>query len=81
MGKFIIFPDNADSINSSLVTVTFLTNKTGAVHIKWQDPLKPNGLILTYDIEYMNQNIKNVSFTAEFFPSILLQCGVIRCLI
>ncbi|XP_060592514.1 insulin-like peptide receptor [Ruditapes philippinarum] len=54
-------PDSkADTINSSLVDVKYMVNKTGAVHIKWQDPPNPNGLILTYDIEYMNQNIKNV---------------------
>lgn len=57
-----------------------MVNKTGAVHIKWQDPSNPNGLILTYDIEYMNQNIKNVSGTYNISLNILfflrIQCVV-----
>nr|AYV97262.1 insulin-like peptide receptor [Sinonovacula constricta] len=54
-------PDpTADTINASTIMVTSVQNNTGAVRITWMDPEMPNGLILTYEIEYMKTNINNV---------------------
>ncbi|KAL4228229.1 hypothetical protein ACF0H5_013662 [Mactra antiquata] len=58
-GRTLPEPES-DRINSSTVTWELHHNKTNAVHIKWEDPPNPNGLILTYDIEYRNPNIQFV---------------------
>ena len=58
---------NADTINSSTIEVHHPKNKTGAIYIKWKDPPKPNGLILSYDIEYVKANIANVSTFSKLF--------------
>jgi len=62
--------ERADTINASLVTVQRANNRTNAVVIKWQDPQKPNGLIVNYEIEYKKANIQNVSYSLY----ILLLC-------
>lgn len=48
-------------MNTSSIKVDMKNNKTGAVHIHWDDPPNPNGLIVTYEIEYSKSNIQNVS--------------------
>ncbi|XP_052240273.1 insulin-like peptide receptor isoform X2 [Dreissena polymorpha] len=52
--------EESDSLNSSLVNTTMVANNSNAVHIKWQDPVNPNGLIVTYEIEYKKSNIQHV---------------------
>lgn len=53
----------ADNINSSTIKVDSINNRTGAVHIRWQDPPHPNGLIITYELEYSKSKILNVKPT------------------
>ncbi|XP_052795238.1 insulin-like peptide receptor isoform X2 [Mya arenaria] len=52
--------EKADGINSSSVAWLPVANQTNAVHITWDDPPKPNGLIVTYEIEYKKSNIQHV---------------------
>lgn len=61
----LFFVDNADTINATSIQVGVVTNKTGAVHIHWDDPPAPNGLIVTYEIEYSKSNLQNVSHMSE----------------
>jgi len=53
--------EKADTVNSSTIQATPVTNKTGAVYIRWEDPTSPNGLIVAYEIEYIKSNLQNVS--------------------
>lgn len=53
----ILFPVGADTITSVQIT-----NKSlGMVSLTWDEPKEPNGLILTYQIEYKRKDIDNVS--------------------
>ena len=61
MKQSIHLSDHADAVNSSTIEIIHVKNTTRAVYIKWKDPRMPNGLILTYEIEYMKANINNVS--------------------
>ncbi|CAL1547875.1 unnamed protein product [Lymnaea stagnalis] len=42
----------ADSLNSSLITVGPMSNKSGDVWITWDPPAQPNGGILQYNIKF-----------------------------
>ncbi|KAL3867340.1 hypothetical protein ACJMK2_044550 [Sinanodonta woodiana] len=54
-------PDEmADNINMSTVNHIVSANRSGEVVIQWSDPPQPNGLILTYEIEYSRVNIRNI---------------------
>ena len=63
---FLLFSEVADNVNISTIEIKMINNKTSAVHIRWEDPLSPNGLILTYEIEYSKSNIQNVSLFPKF---------------
>ena len=58
---YCLVSETADNVNTSSIKVDMKNNKTGAVHIHWDDPPNPNGLIVTYEIEYSKSNIQNVS--------------------
>lgn len=46
-------PDkNADNIDPKTIQIYKMSNKTGEVIVKWDEPKEPNGLILSYDIQY-----------------------------
>lgn len=61
--------DCADDIPANSFQVTSTTNKDNAslpspeVKLKWDEPQKPNGLIVTYQIEYKNRDIQNIKPT------------------
>lgn len=61
LGCILYFVDKADSVNITTVKTQLVTNKTGAIHIRWEDPPNPNGLIVTYEIEYMKSSLPDVS--------------------
>lgn len=56
--------ENADSIppNTFRLTTSGENNSLTVVTLYWDEPPKPNGLILTYHIEYKRIDIKNVSY-------------------
>lgn len=33
----------------------------GEVRLKWEEPIEPNGIVVTYHIEYRRVDIQNVS--------------------
>lgn len=46
-------PDkNADNIDPKTIKIYKMSNKTGEVIVYWEEPKEPNGLILSYDIQY-----------------------------
>jgi len=47
----------ADHINSSFVKVTV---NSGTVRVFWLEPLNPNGVVVTYHIEYRRTDILNI---------------------
>ena len=57
----------ADDIPADSFKVKSTTNKDNSslpspeVELEWSEPPKPNGLIVTYQIEYRNREIQNVS--------------------
>ena len=59
--------DCADDIPADSFKITSSTNKDNTslpspeVKLEWDEPPKPNGLIVTYQIEYKNLEIQNVS--------------------
>lgn len=59
--------DCADDIPADSFKVVLSTNKDNTslpspeVKLEWEEPAKPNGLIVTYQIEYKNIEIQNVS--------------------
>ena len=61
-------------MNTSTVESTVINNRTGAVNIRWSDPVSPNGLILTYEIEYSKSNIQNVSSLSLLKPLPIMCC-------
>ncbi|KAL5004286.1 hypothetical protein ScPMuIL_017742 [Solemya velum] len=60
--------DTADNVNTSTVSSKLLKNHTGEVFIQWTDPPAPNGLIVTYEIQYNKVNINNVKPTIICIP-------------
>ncbi|XP_061172989.1 insulin-like peptide receptor isoform X2 [Saccostrea echinata] len=53
-------PDKkADNIDVNSIKIYKMTNNTGEVIVNWDEPKKPNGLILSYDIQY-SKVIKDV---------------------
>lgn len=57
-----VFPVGADTIPSVQIT-----NKSlGMVSLTWDEPKEPNGLTLTYQIEYKRKDIDNVSVYNHF---------------
>lgn len=43
------------------VHVMDVSNHSGDVLLKWEEPVAPNGLIVTYQIEYRRIDIEHVS--------------------
>lgn len=39
-----------------------ISNHSGDVLLKWEEPVMPNGLIVTYQIEYRRIDIENVRY-------------------
>ncbi len=50
MCVFCCYTEKADNLDSANVTIRNDTDNQ--IHIYWFDPPAPNGLIVTYDIEY-----------------------------
>lgn len=52
---------NADRVDSSKLQVEVLNESLGTVKLRWDEPLSPNGIIVTYQIEYKSVENPNVS--------------------
>lgn len=57
----MLFSVGADDINIANVTVEVLNQTSGSVKLKWAEPVNPNGMIVTYQVEYKREDIVNVS--------------------
>ncbi|XP_064650829.1 insulin-like peptide receptor isoform X2 [Lineus longissimus] len=57
--------DLADNVDDRTVNVT--SSATG-IHIMWADPVSPNGLVITYEIEYYRNNVGNIKKTTICIP-------------
>ncbi|XP_074651853.1 insulin-like peptide receptor [Tubulanus polymorphus] len=57
----------ADNIDQRNITISNNSNDQGVL-IRWNDPLHPNGLILSYEIEYRQLNIGNIKPTVICIP-------------
>ncbi|XP_054277589.1 insulin-like peptide receptor isoform X2 [Macrosteles quadrilineatus] len=55
----------ADNVKQLTVIVLEESNHTGDVLLKWDEPPNPNGLIVTYQIEYRRIDIENYKPTVE----------------
>uniref|UniRef100_A0A1B6DYS9 Tyrosine-protein kinase receptor n=1 Tax=Clastoptera arizonana TaxID=38151 RepID=A0A1B6DYS9_9HEMI len=56
----------ADDVQDLKVQVQTMSNHSlGEVLLKWEEPLAPNGLIVTYQIEYRRVDIENIKPTVE----------------
>lgn len=52
--------ETADNVKLPIVQVMDTSNHSGDVLLKWEEPPVPNGLIVTYQIEYRRIDIENV---------------------
>lgn len=55
----------ADDINIANVTVEVLNQTSGSVKLKWAEPVNPNGMIVTYQVEYKREDIVNYKAQEE----------------
>jgi insulin receptor len=62
----------ADSLDASNITVRNHSTESRAF-IAWDDPAKPNGLVLTYELELRNVDLADVSLLLPLRP-ITLPC-------
>jgi insulin receptor len=51
----------ADNVDSSKLVVEVLNETLGTVKLRWEEPPSPNGIIVTYQIEYKSIENPNVS--------------------
>ena len=51
----------ADNVQSSKLEIKVLNETQGTVRLKWEEPSHPNGIIVTYQIEYTRVGNANVS--------------------
>jgi len=51
---------NADDVDYNKITVVHDHDTENVVHIGWQDPPSPNGVILLYELELTRADIANV---------------------
>ncbi|XP_041368267.1 putative molluscan insulin-related peptide(s) receptor [Gigantopelta aegis] len=58
----------ADNINASTVKISEVSNHTGQIMIKWESPKNPNGLIVTFEIEYWKTNLVDHNPLRLCFP-------------
>ena len=67
---FIFYSATANDLDPNNVTVA--PTQEGGVQMKWMDPPMPNGLIVTYEIEFWDQQLDNVSgdVALSMFPKI-----------
>lgn len=56
-----IITEEADSIDVASIKILQNTSKSSDVLITWDEPPNPNGLIITYHLEYSNVNTPDVS--------------------
>lgn len=82
---FLIGP--ADNIPFLRLDVVEVSNHSyGIVKISWDEPINPNGLIVTYQIEYRHVDIENVStnfssiYVIKHKAAHSLNCSVINFL-
>ena len=62
MSMYFIFAEGADDILTENITAQNDTDgRIGRIKLKWQDPPSPNGLIVTYEIQYSRVGVTNVS--------------------
>lgn len=54
--------DTADNVKLLNVNLMDISNHSGDVLLKWEEPVTPNGLIVTYQIEYRRIDIENVRY-------------------
>jgi insulin receptor len=52
----------ADNVDSSKLVVEVLNESLGTVKLRWEEPPSPNGIIVTYQIEYKSVENPNVSW-------------------
>ena len=64
---FCVFIEAADNINATTVKISEVSNHTGQIMIKWESPKNPNGLIVTFEIEYWKTNLVDVSKQFNYF--------------
>jgi hypothetical protein len=48
-------------VDSSKLVVEVLNETLGTVKLRWEEPTSPNGIIVTYQIEYKSMENPNVS--------------------
>ena len=68
--------ESADNIppNTFKMSMSGENNSLTMVTLQWEEPAQPNGLIITYQIEYKRVDIQNVSriqYLAEFLLRII----------
>ncbi|XP_023210808.1 insulin-like peptide receptor isoform X2 [Centruroides sculpturatus] len=49
----------ADDIDANTIRVKTENATSGSIYIKWEEPKDPNGLIVSYSIEYKRMNVEN----------------------
>lgn len=54
--------DTADNVKLLNVNLMDISNHSGDVLLKWEEPVTPNGLIVSYQIEYRRIDIENVRY-------------------
>jgi insulin receptor len=61
---YFVVTDSADNMDQMRLTVK-VANQTeefgGEVRLQWEEPIEPNGIVVTYHIEYRRVDIQNVS--------------------
>ncbi|XP_071446667.1 insulin-like peptide receptor isoform X2 [Hetaerina americana] len=57
--------DTADDVDSKSLIIDIFNETAGTVKLKWKEPEKPNGIIVTYQIEYRRVDIENYKPVVE----------------
>lgn len=66
--SYIFYTEGVDNVGLVRVSIPSANLTSGMVKLMWDEPEDPNGIILTYQIEYRRVDIENVS-TYELFIS------------
>lgn len=69
----VIVAEGADNITDINVKVQQANQSLGVVRLDWLEPLKPNGLVVTFHIQYKRIDIENVSFTIIYLSYLSYQ--------
>ncbi|XP_046398133.1 insulin-like peptide receptor [Ischnura elegans] len=57
--------DGADDIDSKSLAIDVFNETAGSVRLRWKEPERPNGIIVTYQIEYRRVDIENYKPVVE----------------